>query len=79
MKELSFDVSQFPFNEIKCETAAIRQGAVVVAMRQLEIILSVQATGMSVLWLAAAAGSLGYLSDPALLFPLLAGRHLQLT
>ena len=44
MKELSFDVSQFPFNQIKCETAAIRQGAVVVAMRQLEIILSVQAT-----------------------------------
>ena len=43
MKELSFNVSQFPFNQIKCETAAIRQGAVVVPMGQLEIILSVQA------------------------------------
>ena len=44
MTGLSFDEFQFSFNQIKCETAAIRQGAVVVAMRQLEIILSVQAT-----------------------------------
>ena len=44
MTELSFDEFKFSFNQIKCETAAIRQGAVVVAMRQLEIILSVQAT-----------------------------------
>ena len=35
--------------------------------------------GLSVLWLAAAAGSLGYLSDPDLLFPLLTVRHMQLT
>ena len=37
-------MSQFSFNQIKCETAAIRQGAVVVPMGHLEIILSVQAT-----------------------------------
>ena len=44
MKELSFGVSNFQRNQNKCEIAAIRQGAVQVAMRQLEIILSVQAT-----------------------------------
>ena len=35
--------------------------------------------GASVLRLAAAAGSLGYLPDLDLLFPLLAVRHMQLT
>ena len=35
--------------------------------------------GLSVFVIASAAGSLDYLFDPALLFPLLTVRHMQLT